>query len=59
FKKGEPIKVIDGPLQDFFGTIVAVDYRHSRATVEFEFYDVVRRVSMPVEFIESGKGIGE
>jgi transcriptional antiterminator NusG len=38
---------------------VAVDYRHSRATVEFEFYDVVRRVSMPVEFIESGKGIGE
>jgi transcriptional antiterminator NusG len=59
FKKGEPIKIIDGPMKDFFGTIVAVDYRHSRATVEFEFYDVIRRVSMPVEFIESDGSIGD
>ncbi len=58
-KKGEPIKIIEGPMMNFFGTIVGVDYRHSRATVEFEFHEVVRRVSMPIEFIESDRGVGE
>lgn len=59
FKKGEPIKIIDGPMKDFFGSIISVDYRHSRAMVEFEFAEVVRRVSMPIEFIESERSIGE
>jgi transcriptional antiterminator NusG len=56
-KKGEPIKIIEGPLQDFFGTILKVDYRHSRALVEFEVADQVRRVSMPIEFIESEQAL--
>lgn len=59
YKKGEPIKIIEGPMKDFFGKIIKVDYRHSRALVEFEFYDVVRRVSMPVDFIESDRSIGD
>ncbi len=37
------------------GTIVKVDYRHSRVMVEFQFAEVVRRVSMPVEFVQSSK----
>ncbi len=53
FKPGEPIKIIEGPLKDFLGTIVRVDYRHSRVLVEFEFAQVIRRVSMPVEFVQS------
>ncbi|MGE4585274.1 MAG: transcription termination/antitermination protein NusG [Sphaerochaeta sp.] len=60
FKKGEPIKIIEGPMKDFLGTITAVDYRHSRVMVEFQFAEVIRRVSMPVEFVASdGVGIGE
>ncbi|MXI87821.1 transcription termination/antitermination protein NusG [Sphaerochaeta halotolerans] len=55
YKKGEPIKIIDGPMQDFMGTIVKVDYRHSRVMVEFQFAEVIRRVSMPVEFVESSR----
>ncbi|MGH0054266.1 MAG: transcription termination/antitermination protein NusG, partial [Sphaerochaetaceae bacterium] len=53
YKKGEPITIIVGPMKDFMGTIVKVDYRHSRVMVEFQFAEVVRRVSMPVEFVES------
>ncbi|NCC64572.1 MAG: antitermination protein NusG [Spirochaetia bacterium] len=59
YKKDEPIKIIEGPMKDFMGKIVKVDYRHSRALVEFEFAEVIRRVSMPIEFIESDRGIGE
>lgn len=51
-KKGEPIKVVEGPLKDFMGKILSVDYRHSRVMVEFQFAEVVRRVSMPVEFLQ-------
>ncbi len=51
YKKGEPIKIIEGPMKDFMGTIVKVDYRHNRVVVEFEFAQVIRQVSMPVEFI--------
>lgn len=59
YKKDEPIKIIEGPMKDFMGKIVKVDYRHSRALVEFEFAEVIRRVSMPIEFIESDRGIGQ
>jgi transcriptional antiterminator NusG len=52
YKQGEPIKVVEGPLKDFMGTIISVDYRHSRVMVEFQFADVIRKVSMPVEFIQ-------
>ena len=55
FKKGEPIIIIEGPMKDFMGTIVSVDYRHSRALVEFEFAQVIRRVNMPVEFIAADR----
>jgi transcriptional antiterminator NusG len=55
YKKGEPIRIIDGPMKDFMGTIVKVDYRHSRVMVEFQFAEVIRRVSMPVEFVESSR----
>jgi len=34
------------------GTIISVDYRHSRVKVEFQFAEVIRKVSMPVEFIQ-------
>jgi transcriptional antiterminator NusG len=44
--------VVEGPLKDFMGTIISVDYRHSRVMVEFQFADVIRKVSMPVEFIQ-------
>ena len=55
YKQGEPIKVVEGPLKDFMGTIISVDYRHSRVMVEFQFADVIRKVSMPVEFIQPDK----
>ncbi len=51
FTEGEPIKVLEGPLMNLHGTIVRVDRRGSRVMVEFDFAGVVRRVSMPVEFI--------
>ena len=53
YTKGEPIKVIDGPMKDFMGTIIAVDYRRARVKVEFEFDQVIRRVDLPVEFISN------
>ena len=53
FKKGEPIKVLEGPLMDLHGTILRVDRRSSRVLVAFEFANEVRKVSMPVEFVGS------
>lgn len=56
YTQGEPIKVVEGPLQDFMGTIISVDYRHNRVMVEFQFAEVIRKVSMPVEFIQPDSG---
>ncbi|AEV29472.1 transcription antiterminator [Sphaerochaeta pleomorpha str. Grapes] len=55
FNEGEPIKVTEGPLMNLHGNIVRIDHRGSRVLVEFDFAGVVRRVSMPVEFIGSDK----
>lgn len=53
FKEGQPIKVLEGPLMDMHGTILRVDKRSSRVLVAFEFANVIRKVSMPVEFVGS------
>lgn len=53
FKEGEPIKVIEGPLMEMHGKILRVDHRGSRVLVEFVFANEVRKVSMPVEFVDS------
>lgn len=53
YRKGEPIKVTEGPLANLHGKIVRVDRRGARVMVEFDFAGVVRRVSMPVEFVGS------
>ena len=51
YKQGEPIRIIQGPMKDFMGKIVSVDYRRSRVKVEFEFAADIRKVDLPVEFI--------
>jgi transcriptional antiterminator NusG len=53
FQEGEPITVIEGPLMNLHGNIIRIDHRGSRVLVEFDFAGVVRKVSMPVEFIDS------
>jgi len=55
YEEGEPIKVLEGPLKDLHGTILRVDRSSSRVLVAFEFANVVRKVSMPVEFVSSDK----
>lgn len=55
YTPGEPIKVIEGPLLDLKGTIIRVDHRGSRVLVEFTFAEQIRRVSMPVEFLDHDK----
>jgi transcriptional antiterminator NusG len=52
YRKGSPIKVTEGPLANLHGNIVRVDHRGARVLVEFDFAGVVRRVSLPVEFID-------
>ena len=51
YRKGEPIRIVQGPMKDFMGKIVSVDYRRSRVKVEFEFAADIRKVDLPVEFI--------
>jgi transcriptional antiterminator NusG len=51
YRKGEPIRIVQGPMKDFMGKVVSVDYRRSRVKVEFEFAADIRKVDLPVEFI--------
>lgn len=55
FTPGEPVKVLEGPLADLRGTILRVDRRGARVTVAFEFADVVRKVSLPIEIVSNEK----
>ncbi len=52
YTKGEDIRIIDGPMKDFIGEIVKVDKRRSRIVVEITVGQEVKRVSMPIEFVE-------
>ena len=51
YNKGEPIVIVQGPMKDFKGKIVSVDYRRSRVKVEFEFASSIRSVDLPVLFV--------
>lgn len=53
-RSDDSIRVVDGPLVDQSGKIVAMNHRSQRAVVEFVFAETVRRISLSYSFLDDG-----
>ncbi|MEG0513355.1 MAG: transcription termination/antitermination NusG family protein [Clostridia bacterium] len=51
-REGDHIKVVDGPLLDYAGTITRVNKQRQRAEVEFVFDNVTRRIWLGFDWVE-------
>ncbi len=51
-REGDRIRVVDGPMKDFAGTITMVNKQRRRAKVDFVFQGIARSVWMAFDWVE-------
>jgi transcriptional antiterminator NusG len=55
FVEGKKVRIIDGPLKEFEGKIVAVNKKRQYAKVEVESFGIIRNVWLPYEVVSGAE----
>ena len=53
FKEGERVRIIDGPFNDFRGTVSEIDMEHAKVTVMVNFFG--RETPVELDFLQVEK----